>query len=57
MAREFDMCEVCKLDETKKCDYTCVKQRSDFMFRFLLVQILFIMMAIQSQTQKESAHY
>lgn len=34
MAREFDMCEVCKLDETKKCDYTCVKQRSDFMFRF-----------------------
>lgn len=34
MAREFDMCEICKLDKAQKCDYTCVKRRSDFRFRF-----------------------
>ena len=33
MSRQFDMCEVCKLDKAQICDYTCVKQRFDFMFR------------------------
>ena len=34
MAREFDMCEVCKLDRQHVCNYDCIKRRSDFMFRF-----------------------
>lgn len=34
MAREFDMCDVCKLDKAKICNYECIKRRSDFMFRF-----------------------
>lgn len=34
MAREFDMCEVCKLDKQRICNYDCIKRRSDFMFRF-----------------------
>ena len=34
MTREFDMCDVCKCDKAKICDYECIKQRSDFMFRF-----------------------
>lgn len=34
MAREFDMCDVCKLDKEKICNYECIKKRSDFMFRF-----------------------
>ena len=34
MARQFDMCEVCKLDKSKMCDYKCIKKREDFMFRF-----------------------
>lgn len=36
MARQFDMCEVCKLDKAKQCNYECIKQRSDFMFRFFI---------------------
>lgn len=34
LAREFDMCEVCKLDKQHICNYDCIKRRSDFMFRF-----------------------
>lgn len=34
MARQFDMCDVCKLDTANICDYECVKRREDFMFRF-----------------------
>ena len=34
MARQFDMCEVCKLDKAKLCDYKCIKKREDFAFRF-----------------------
>lgn len=34
MARQFDMCEVCKLDKAQTCNYDCIKQRSDFAFRF-----------------------
>lgn len=34
MAREFDMCDVCKLDKANICNYECIKRRSDFMFRF-----------------------
>lgn len=34
MARQFDMCDVCKLDKEKICSYECIKKHSDFMFRF-----------------------
>ena len=34
MAREFDMCEVCKLDKQHICNYDCIQRRSDFKFRF-----------------------
>ena len=34
MARQFDICEVCKLDKAKLCDYKCIKKREDFAFRF-----------------------
>ena len=34
VARQFDMCDVCKLDKAGICDYNCIKKRSDFMFRF-----------------------
>lgn len=34
MVRQFDMCDVCKLDKARICNYDCIKQRSDFMFRF-----------------------
>lgn len=34
MARQFDMCDVCKLDKAGICNYECIKRRSDFMFRF-----------------------
>ena len=32
--RVFDMCDICKLDKEKLCDYNCIKRREDFMFRF-----------------------
>ena len=34
MARQFDMCEVCKLDKAKLCNYDCIKKREDCIFRF-----------------------
>lgn len=34
MARQFDMCDVCKLDKIHICDYKCIKGRSDFMLRY-----------------------
>lgn len=34
MARQFYMCNDCKCDKAGVCDYECIKQRSDFMFRF-----------------------
>lgn len=34
MGRQFDMCEVCKLDREKLCNYDCIKRREDFAFRF-----------------------
>ena len=36
MARQFDMCDVCKLDKANICDYECIKRREDFMFRFFI---------------------
>ena len=34
IARQFDMCDVCKLDREKICDYSCIKQREDCILRF-----------------------
>lgn len=34
MGRIFDMCDICKLDKEKICDYTCIKRREDFIYRF-----------------------
>ena len=34
MARQFDMCDVCKLDTANICNYECIKRREDFAFRF-----------------------
>lgn len=34
MSRVFDMCDVCKLDKEKLCNYNCIKEREDRIFRF-----------------------
>lgn len=34
MSRVFDMCDICKLDKAKQCDYNCIKKREDRIFRF-----------------------
>lgn len=34
MSRVFDMCDICKLDKYKQCDYNCIKRREDRIFRF-----------------------
>lgn len=34
MSRVYDMCDICKLDKEKICDYNCIKRREDCIYRF-----------------------
>lgn len=34
MGRVFDMCDICKLDREKLCDYSCIKRHEDSICKF-----------------------
>lgn len=34
MDRQFEMCDVCKLDKAQKCNYQCIKKREDCLLMF-----------------------
>lgn len=36
MARQFYMCDYCKLNKVNKCDYECIKRKEDCMFGFFI---------------------